>query len=255
MLWNPDGTATGDGVRALDGAGAVINLAGEGLADRRWTRARKAALRASRVNSTRSLVAAIRGVSARPPTFIQASGVGYYGTSPDQTFDESFPPGADFLAQLCVAWEAEAHPCTALGCRLAIVRSGVVLARDGGALKQLVLPFKFFVGGPIASGRQYFSWIHRDDWVSLIAWLLHTESASGVFNGTSPAPVTNADFSRAVGRSLHRPSWLPVPGFALRLLVGEFAVDGLIHGQRVLPRRALEAGFSFRYPQIDEALK
>ena len=252
--WNPDGTAAGAWVRELDGAGAVINLAGEGLADRRWSSARKAALRASRVNSTRSLVAAVREVSSKPPTFIQASGVGYYGTSPDQTFDESFPPGADFLAQLCVAWEAEAHSCTALGCRLAIVRSGIVLARDGGALKQLSVPFKFFVGGPIASGRQYLSWIHRDDWVSLISWLLRTESASGAFNGTSPAPVTNAEFSREVGRSLHRPSWLPVPGFALRLLVGEFADDGLIRGQRVLPRRALEAGFTFRYPQLEAAL-
>lgn len=255
IAWDPDGTATGDWTREIDGAGAVINLAGESLGDRRWTAARKAVLRESRVDATRSLVAAIRAASTRPATFIQASGMGFYGTSPDQIFDESFPPGSDFLAQLCVTWEAEAHPSTALGCRLAIVRSGVVLARDGGALARLLVPFKFFVGGPIASGRQWFSWIQRDDWVALVVWILNTPSVSGAFNATAPEPVLNADFSRAVGRAIHRPSWLPVPGFALRILVGEFAEDGLIRGQRVIPKHAQDAGFVFRYPQIDAALK
>jgi hypothetical protein len=261
VAWQPDGTAPAPDAgrpngwaRELEDAGAVVNLAGEGIADRRWTSSRKRALLASRVHSTRSLVAAIRAGSRRPHTFIQASGIGYYGVAGDDVIDESSPPGSDFLARLCMNWEAEARAVEPLGCRLAIVRNGVVLARHGGALKRMLPPFKFFVGGPIADGRQYFSWVALDDWTALVAWALATTAVSGALNGTAPEPVTNAQFSKALGRALHRPSWLSVPGFALRLLVGELADAGLLNGQRVVPKRALSLGFTFTYPNIDAAL-
>jgi uncharacterized protein len=259
VAWRPDGTAATGGSesnwhRELDGAGAVVNLAGAGIADRRWTAARKQELRQSRVLSTRSLVAAVRAATVKPQVFIQGSAVGFYGTDGDQVFDESFPPGQDLLGDVCVAWEAEAHPVRALGLRLVIVRTGIALDQDGGALPQMARPFRFFVGGPVASGRQYFSWIHRDDWVSFVIWALETTTASEVYNATAPTPVTNEEFSKALGRALGRPSWLRVPGFALRILFGEFANEGLIRGQRVIPKRAIDAGFQFAYPDLDGAL-
>ncbi len=261
VAWTPDGSAssTPQGRAAgwaaeIDGADAIVNLAGEGIADRRWNEARKRALVESRRLSTRSLVAAIRIATRRPATFVQASAIGYYGTPGDQILDESSPSGSDFLGRLCVGWEDEAHPVAELGCRLAIVRNGIVLARNGGALKKMLLPFTLFAGGPIASGRQYMSWIEMDDWTSLVAWLITTSSASGVFNATAPEPVTNSQFSKALGRAVHRPSWLPVPGVALRILVGELADAGLINGQRVVPKHALALGFAFKHPEIDAGL-
>jgi uncharacterized protein (TIGR01777 family) len=259
--WNPDGNLPSTGAsehlgwpQEIDGAGAIINLAGAGIADKRWSSARKDLLRQSRVRSTRSLVAAVRAATARPTVFIQGSAVGFYGTAADQVFDESFPPGADLLGDTCMAWEAEAHAVSPLGPRLVIMRSGVVLAKDGGALPPMMRPFKFFVGGPVATGRQYLSWIHRDDWLAFVAWALDTSSAGGVYNVTSPAPVTNEEFSKAIGRALRRPCWLRVPAFALRVLFGEMANDMLIRGQRVVPKRALDAGFQFSYPAVDAAM-
>lgn len=255
VAWTPDGRATGAWPAALDGADVVINLAGAGIADKRWTTSRKEELRSSRILSTRSLVAAIRGAAKKPAVFVQGSAVGYYGTPKGEPRDESFPPGSDFLATLAVDWEAEARPAEALGCRVVLVRSGVVLARDGGAVKKMRLPFLFFVGGPIGSGRQYLSWIHRDDWIALVAWIIDTPGAQGAMNATSPNPVTNFEFSRALGRALHRPSWLPVPGLALRALVGQAADVALLRGQRVVPKRALELGFVFTYPEIGLAMR
>jgi uncharacterized protein (TIGR01777 family) len=252
--WAPDGHP-GPWAREIDGAGAIVNLAGAGIADRRWSAKRKAELRSSRVLSTRSLVAAVRGAAVKPGVFVQGSAVGYYGMNPEPTFDESCPPGDDFFGQMAVAWEAEAHGVSALSVRLVITRAGVVLDRRGGALKKMLPPFRFFVGGRLASGRQVLSWVHLADWIALITWAIETPAVSGVYNATSPSPVTNAEFSRAIGRALHRPSWLPVPGFALRIIVGELANVALIHGQRVVPKRALEAGFRFQYPTIDEAMK
>jgi len=253
--WHPDGSPNpGAWAKEIDGAHVIVNLAGAGIADKRWTRRRKDELRQSRAQPTRSLVAAIRAASVKPATFVQGSAVGFYGAAADEIIDESFPPGQDFLGQLCVSWEAEAHPAAALGCRLVILRSGVVLAREGGALKKMMPAFQFFVGGPIASGRQYLSWIHLADWVALVTWAIETSSVSGVVNATAPGPATNADFSRALGRALGRPSWLRVPGGALRILVGEMANEMLIAGQRVVPKRALDAGFAFKYPDIDSAL-
>jgi uncharacterized protein len=258
VAWQPEssspGAAPGPWARELDGADAVVNLAGAGLADRRWTAARKALLRSSRLLSTRSLVAAMHAASPRPAVFVQGSAVGYYGTTADRTIDETSPPGTDFLATLCVDWEAESAPAESPGCRLVIVRTGVVLGPGGGALRPLRRLFALFLGGPIASGRQYMSWIHLADWVALVAWALENPSVAGVVNATAPHPVTNAEFSRALGRALHRPSWLPVPAFALRLAVGEVADVALITGQQVLPRKTMALGFSFRYPTVDEAM-
>ncbi len=240
----------------VNGADAVINLAGSGIADKRWTSARKLDLRESRIQATRALVSAIRSATARPSVFLTGSAVGFYGPQDDAgpELDESAPPGSDFMAKLAVDWEAEAHAASALNCRVIIVRTGVVLAREGGALKKLIPPFRFFVGGPIGSGRQALSWIHWRDWVSLIVWLLEQPSASGVYNGTAPHPATNAEFSRALGAALRRPSWLPVPGVALKILVGEMAGPALLAGQRVIPHRAQEEGFSFHFPDIMSAM-
>ena len=241
----------------LNGAGAVINLAGAGLADKRWTASRKEVLRSSRILATRALVSAIRDATARPPVLISGSGANFYGTHPDDAppLDESGPPGSDFLATLCVDWEAEAHAAEALDCRVVIVRSGIVLARDGGALQKLMTPFKFYVGGRLGSGRQIMTWIHLNDWISMVSWLAEHPSATGVYNGAAPHPVSNAQLSRALGEALGRPSWLPVPGFVLRLIVGEMAGVALRRGQRVIPKRALDAGFSFEYPDIAGAMR
>lgn len=253
--WSPNGSS-GPWARAIDGADAVINLAGAGIADKRWNAARKTVIRSSRLDSTRSLVRAVEAASARPSTFIQGTAIGYYGAWLDErTFDESSPAGSDFLGQLCVEWEQAAAPLEALGCRLAIVRTGIVLDQSGGALPQMALPFKLFAGGPMASGRQVISWIHIADWLSMILWILRTPTTSGVYNATAPQPVTSSAFARALGRALHRPSWFPVPGFVLRAVVGEMATDGLIKGQRVVPARALAQGFAFAHPDLNEALR
>lgn len=240
----------------IDGADAVINLAGAGIADKRWSATRKLELRQSRTDSTRALVGAIRSAAKRPSVFLSGSAVGFYGPQPDNgpALDESAPPGADYLSTLAVDWEAEAHAAAALGCRVVILRTGVVLARDGGALQKLIPPFNFFVGGPIGSGRQVMSWIHRSDWIEMVVFLLRRHDAVGVFNGTAPEPATNAEFSRALGTALGRPSWLPVPGFALKVLIGEMAGPALLAGQRVVPRHALDLGFTFQYPDIQSAI-
>jgi uncharacterized protein (TIGR01777 family) len=258
VSWHPEEVAATGGLSwpsEIDGADVVINLSGEGIADRRWSDRRKQALRESRILTTRSLVAAVRAAVRKPTVFVGGSAVGYYGDTGDRPIDESFPPGSDFLATLCVDWEAEAHAAAALGCRVVLVRAGVALASDGGALKQLVQPFRFLAGGPIASGRQYISWIHRDDWVDLVEWVMERSQISGPVNATAPNPVTNAEFSAVLGQVLHRPSWLRVPAFALRLIVGEMADVALVHGQRVLPTRALDAGFRFTRPELRSALQ
>jgi uncharacterized protein (TIGR01777 family) len=254
VVWDPDGSS-GPWAGEVGTVDVVVNLTGAGIADRRWTPARREVLRSSRVKSTRSLVAAIREGTWRPAVFVQGSGAGYYGASlDDREMDESFPPGDDYLGQLCVMWEAEALPVTTLGCRLVTVRTGVVLTMTGGALARMVTPFRLLVGGPIASGRQYMSWIHLDDWVSLVVWAIETQAVQGPINATAGA-VPNLEFSRAFGRALRRPSWMPVPGFALRLLYGEMADALLIRGQRVIARRARELGFVFSHADLNAALK
>ena len=252
--WTPNGD-TGPWASALDGADVVINLAGAGIADRRWSSARKQLLYESRMQSTRSLVAAVRAAGTKPGVFIQGSAVGIYGSYDNGgQFDERSSPGSDCLAGLCVAWEAEAQPVSAMGCRLVFLRTGIVLSRTGGALAKMLLPFRLFVGGRVDTGRQYMSWIDLDDWIGMVMWAIGNPAVSGPVNATAPYPVTNAEFARAIGHALHRPSWAPVPGFVLKLVFGELATDCLIRGQRVVSRRGAELGYQFRYERIDEAM-
>jgi uncharacterized protein (TIGR01777 family) len=237
----------------LDGADALVNLAGEGIADRRWSDARKRELHDSRILPTRSLVTAMRVIAHPPPLFVQGSAVGYYGARGDETVNEETPPGTDFLAALSVAWEREAASA-ATRSRVVWIRTGLVLHPDGGALAAMLPPFKLGVGGRLGSGRQYMPWIHLDDWVSLVAWTIESSTVQGAINGTAPIPVTNAEFTRALAKAIHRPAVLPVPGFALRILLGEFA-ESLLTGQRAVPARAEQLGFTFRFRDLDEAMR
>jgi uncharacterized protein len=250
--WTADGTA-GPWARALDGTNAVVNLAGEGIADARWTTTRKATLRTSRVLSTRSLVRAIQQ-SSRPPTvFVSASGVGYYGDRGSEVVTESTPAGDDFLAQLCVEWEREAEQASTVT-RVTILRNGLVMHPSGGALGKMLGPFRLGLGGPLGSGAQYFPWIHLEDWLAFVTHVITSPDARGAFNVTAPVPATNAAFTRALGRALKRPALIPVPAFGLRLVLGELA-DTLLTGQRAVPRRAEDIGFTFQFREIEPALR
>ncbi|MFS8885708.1 TIGR01777 family oxidoreductase [Synechococcus sp. H70.2] len=238
---------------ALEGYEAVVNLAGEPLASSRWTEAKKREIRRSRVETTQALVQALASLDPKPQVLISSSAVGYYGSRPEgDPLTEAAPPGQGFLAEVCQAWEAAARPAEELGIRLAILRTGIVLGPAGGALAQMLLPFQFFLGGPLGSGKQWVSWIHRDDWVSLVCFLL--QQGSGVFNATAPNPVQMEEFCHTLGQVLARPSWLPVPALALELLLGE-AAQVVLTGQRVIPQAALQLGFTFQYPHLKEALQ
>jgi uncharacterized protein (TIGR01777 family) len=230
-----------------------VNLAGESIAARRWSPAQKEKLRQSRLSPTRSLTAAMRELKIPPAVFLSGSAVGYYGDRGDETLSEASAPGSDFLASLCQDWEAAASEVAQLT-RVAFIRTGIPLDGKEGALPQMLLPFRLFAGGPFGSGRQYMPWIHKADWARLAAFIIENEGARGPLNATGPRPVTNADFSKALGHALHRPSFMPAPGFALRLALGEMADALLLSGQRALPVRASDLGFSFRFNNVDEAL-
>ena len=251
--WEPDGNA-GQLAREFDGTTAVINLAGTSIAGARWTAARKKAIRDSRVRATQSLAAAFAESPSPPPIFISASGIGYYGDRGSEVLTESSTPGTDFLAQVCVEWEAQARRAERAGVRVVLLRTGIVLEKEGGALPQMMRPFRFFAGGSLAGGRQYMSWIHRHDWTEMVRWIVDTPQVDGAVNVTAPHPVTNAEFSRALGRALHRPSLAPVPRVALKIVLGELA-DALLASQRAMPARAQAAGYHFRYPEIDIAFR
>jgi hypothetical protein len=255
--WSPDGHA-GDLARELDGAAAVINLAGESIAGGRWTAARKQALRNSRILATRSLATALAETPGSPSTFVSGSAVGYYGDRGSEPLTESSTPGDDFLAHLCVEWEAEASAFAKApagqAVRVVLLRTGIVLEKSGGALPEMMRPFRFFAGGPIGSGRQYLPWVHRLDWIEMVRWIVDTPGISGPIDVTAPHPVTNAEFARALGRAMHRPALLPAPAFALRLILGEMA-DAALGSARVLPAKALAHGYHFRYPEIDIAFR
>jgi len=253
IAWQPDGNA-GTLPRHLDGVDAIVNLAGEGIADKRWTEARKNALWSSRILSTRTLARAVAECARPPKVFVSGSGIGYYGPHGDEPVTESTPPGTDFLARLCVEWEQEARMVESPSTRLAIVRSGLALDRDGGALKKMLLPFKLGLGATIASGDQYMPWVHVDDWTALVAWLIQSNRATGAFNATAPEPVTNRTFTRTLGRVLHRPAVLHAPAFALRLALGELAT-ALVDGQRALPAAAEQLGFRFTHRALEPALE
>lgn len=252
VQWNAS-PSLGAWATAFEGAGAVINLAGEPIAEGRWTAARKQTILASRVEATRAVVAALRAAGAPGTALLSGSAVGYYGTHRDQPLDESSSAGHDFLASVCREWEAEAS--AASSARVVLLRTGFVVARDGGALPRLALPFHFFAGGPLGSGRQVMSWIHRDDWVTMVVWALGHPTVQGPLNLTAPAPVTNRELAHAVGRALHRPSFMPAPALALRLLLGEMADALILNGQHVIPRVALDGGFAFRYQTIEDAMQ
>ena len=236
---------------AVAGADAVVHLAGAGVADKRWSAARKRELRDSRIDTARRIVAAIQAAADKPGVFVSGSAVGIYGSRGDELLSEESAPGDDFLARLCVDWEAAAQGA---GVRTVTLRTGVVLAREGGALAKLLLPFKLGAGGPIGRGRQYMPWIHRDDIVGLILHAIDTPSLEGPLNGVAPEPVSNAAFGKALGAALRRPALMPTPPIALRLLLGERA-GVLTAGQRVSAARAQESGYAFRHPQIDGALR
>jgi uncharacterized protein (TIGR01777 family) len=252
--WRP-GEQAGTWAAVLDGADAVVNLAGAGIGDRRWTPQRKAILHDSRIVPTRSLAAAIASAAAPPPVFISASGVGYYGAADGEPKTERSPAGHDFLAQLCEAWEAEAARASSAATRVVLIRSGVVLERSGGALTQMMMPFRFFAGGPMGSGRQYVSWIHRIDWIEMVRWIVETPDITGPINVSAPVPVVQRQFARALGRAMRRPAVVPAPSFALKVILGEMAGPLVIGGQRAIPQCALSHGFHFRYPEIDLAFR
>jgi len=249
-----DGKTPGDWAKLLDETTAIVHLAGDSIAAGRWTEEKKRRIRDSRLASGRAVLEAVRQAKFRPRALLQGSAVGYYGACGDEEVTESHPPGDDFLARICVEWEASTAEAAALGVRRPVLRTGIVLSGEGGALPRMALPFRLLAGGPLGDGRQWFPWIHEADEVGAIRFLIESEDADGPFNLTAPEPLTNRDFSRALGRVLSRPSFAPAPGFALRLLLGEMA-DALLHGQRAVPRRLLDLGYVFRYPEAFGALR
>jgi uncharacterized protein (TIGR01777 family) len=257
VAWNPnpDATRREPWTTAIDGADAVINLAGESIAGARWSNARKAAIRDSRMRATGALVLAMRDLQRRPPIFVSASAVGFYGNRGDEVLTEESSRGNDFLADVCRDWERLAME-VAPASRVVRLRTGIVLGRGGGALPPMALPFRFFVGGPVGSGTQYMSWIHIDDWIAMVRWALATDAVSGAINLTAPAPATNTDFAHALGRALGRPAFMRTPAFAMRVLLGEEMAEALVlGGQRVLPARAEAMGFAFKHGALESALR
>lgn len=247
-------TESGTWQQAISGCNGVVNLAGEPIAEGRWTSERKQEILNSRKLSTQKIVEAISQASPKPQVLVNASAIGYYGTSETASFDESSAAGNDFLAGVCQAWEAEAQKVVDAGVRLVILRLGIVLGKGGGALGRMIAPFKVFAGGPIGTGKQWFSWIHRDDLVNLIIQALTRPDISGVLNATAPHPVRMAELSQTMGQVMNRPSWLPVPGVAIEALLGDGAIV-VLEGQQVLPQRPLGYGFDYQYPTVKEALK
>lgn len=251
--WDPSGDA-GAIAPEVEGADALINLCGESIGGARWNAARKALLRDSRLVPTRALAAAVLRANTPPRVFISSSAVGYYGNRGVESLTEESPPGADFLAHLCVEWEREAGQAARGDVRSVVIRTGIVIDKAGGALADMARPFRFFAGGRLGSGQQFMSWIHRRDWVEMVRWIVDTPGLQGPVNATAPNPVTNTEFAHALGRALHRPAIVPAPAFALRLALGEFA-DSVLASERVMPKRARAAGYHFRYPEIDIAMR
>ena len=242
-----------DATGEIGSADAIINLAGENIGAR-WTEARKRRILDSRVKATSALVDAMKRHPEHRRTFVSASAVGYYGARGDEVLDESAEAGAGFLAEVTRKWEELAHGADALA-RVVITRFGVALGRNGGALQKLLLPFRLGLGGPVGSGRQWMSWVDHADVIAFIEWALDHDSLRGVYNVTAPEPVTSRAFAKTLGRVLHRPAFLPTPGFALKIAFGDMADETLLSGQRVMPARATREGFVFRYPSLDASLR
>ena len=251
VTWDPhSGKAPGD---AVDGADGIINLAGEPIAGKRWTGVQKEKIRSSRILATRALVGAAANAKVKPKFLLNGSAVGYYGPREDETVTEEANPGNDFLSRVCAEWEQEAQKAESFGLRVALLRTGIVLGK-GGALAKMAPPFKFFIGGPLGSGKQWMPWIHLEDEIGLMLFLIDHADAAGPFNATAPNPVTMKEFCSTLGRVLGRPSWAPVPGFALKILLGEMA-GMLLTGQRAIPARAEKLGYKFRYTNLLDALQ
>jgi len=236
----------------IAGCDGVVNLAGEPIAEGRWTPERKQEILNTRKLGTQKIVEAIAKSQPQPSVLVNTSAIGYYGTSETASFDEDSANGKDFLAQVCQEWEAEARKLKDTNVRLVILRFGIILG-NGGALGKMITPFKLFAGGPIGTGQQWFSWMHLDDIVSLIIQALTKSTMEGVYNGTAPQPVSMNDLSTTMGKVMNRPSWLPVPGFAIEAILGDGA-KVVLEGQQVLPKRTLESGFEYQYPNLQSAL-
>ena len=251
VLWNP--SERGAWVDEVRNADAVINLAGENVGEGRWTEKRKQAILQSRETVTGALVDAMLAAPRPERTFISASAIGYYGNRNDEIVDEQSPAGSGFLADVTRQWEKIALRAEQAA-RVVVMRFGVVLASDGGALAKMALPFRLGAGGPMGSGKQWMSWVDRDDLIGMIGWAIRNPEVRGVYNVTAPNPVTNAQFATVLGRALHRPAILPAPAFALRLALGEMADEMLLGGQRVMPAHAIQQSFPFEYPSVEASL-
>jgi uncharacterized protein len=247
-----DVKVAGEWQQSLSDCDAVVNLAGAPIAER-WTQEHKQNILDSRKIGTRNLVAGIQAAANKPKVMVSTSAIGYYGTSETAVFEENSPAGSDFLAEVCKAWEAEASAVKAAGVRLAILRFGIILG-DGGALGKMLAPFRMFAGGPIGTGRQWFSWIHCDDLVNLIVAAIDRPEYDGIFNATAPQPVRMSEFCSALGEALNRPSWLPVPSFVLEVMLGDGAIV-VLEGQQVLPQQTVAKGFKYEYDSLKTALK
>lgn len=240
---------------ALCGVDAVVHLAGENIASGRWSAARKRRIRASRVEGTRGIATALAGLASPPRALVNASAIGYYGDRGEELLDEASPPGTGYLAEVCREWEAAVEPAERAGLRVVRLRIGVVLSGDGGALQRMALPFRLGVGGPVGDGRQYVSWISLADLVCAIEAALLQDSLCGPVNAVAPQPVRQAELASALGRVLHRPSWLPFPAWAVRLFLGQMGQELLLSGARILPRRLLEIDFPFAHAEVESALR
>jgi uncharacterized protein (TIGR01777 family) len=251
VAWNP---ATGELGGAAVGADAVVNLAGASIADGRWSTARKAELRSSRIDTTAALVSALARMNARPSVLVSASATGFYGNRGDEQLTEESQPGTDFLSTVAKEWEAEALKAEAIGIRVVLARFGIVLARHGGALPSIMLPFRFFAGGKIGSGQQWMSWISIEDVIEILRFALENGQVRGPLNVISPQPVQNAEFTKTLASAMHRPAIFPAPAFALRLALGEMAEALLLSSQRVLPKKLQQLGHSFAHQDLNSAL-
>jgi hypothetical protein len=260
VAWNPttcdlEGAPFGDDQGKVEAADAVVNLAGASIAGEQWTEERKALIRSSRVHTTRELVCALEKLKARPKTLVSASAIGFYGSRGDETLTEESKPGDNFLARVCLEWEAEAVKAEALGVRVVRARFGIILAKQGGALPQMMMPFRFGFGGRIGSGRQWMSWVTLGDVVSVIRYALENRAVSGALNVVAPQAARNAEFTRELARVMHRPAFLPAPAFALKFVLGEMAEALLLASQRVAPGRLQQLGYKLQHADLAAALE
>ena len=250
-----DGESAAGWGELADGALAIVNLAGEGIADGRWSNDRKRAIRQSRVDAGKAVMAAIQAAATKPKVLVQASAVGYYGTETgDALLGEQYSPGADFLAKVCFDWELSTAAASRQGVRRAVIRTGIVLSNEGGAFPKLVMPFNFFAGGPLGNGKQWMPWIHWEDQVRAIQFLIDNEQAEGAFNLAAPNPVRNSEMAKAIGAVKGRPAFMPAPGFAIKTVFGEMGTV-VLDGQRAVPQHLQELGFEFKYNTIEAALR